>query len=144
MSSASSNVSAVIKEPAASFSLKTPHGKGLGSNSLPINPKRANIRFALGEGDLTLYWQTKLKELEIFCNIIPPEEEDRLYQGGRRKQKKDGMRQVTFDMYKRDLLLYLGWATRFTCNPDTGKPYTLEELTIERAYSLEGSTELMR
>ena len=104
VSSASSNVSAVVEELAVSFPLKAPQGKGLQSNLLPINPKRANIRFALKEEDLTPYWKTKLKELEIFCKIISPEEEDRLYQKGRRKQKKDGMRQVTFDMYKTDLL----------------------------------------
>ena len=137
VSSASSNVSVVVEEPSASFRLIAPSRKSVWSNLLPINPKRANIRFALKEEDLTPYWRTKLKGLEIFCNIISPEEEDRLYQGGRRKQKKDGMRQITFDMYKKDLFLYLGWATRFTCNPETGKPYTLEELTIERVYSLD-------
>lgn len=137
VSSASSNVSAVVEEPVVSFFLKAPHGKGVQSNLLPINPKPSIAKFCLKEEDLTPYWKTKLKELEIFCNIISPEEEDRLYQGGRRKQKKDGMRRVTFDMYKTDLLLYLGWATRFACNPETGKPYMLEELTIERVYSLE-------
>ncbi len=137
VSSAPSNVSAVLEEAAVSFSLNTPHGKGMLSNLPPVYRKRPTLKFTLEEQDLTPYWQTKLKELEIFCNIISPEDEDRLYQEARRKQKKDGMRQVTFDIYKKDLFLYLGWATRFICNPATNKPYTLEELTIERVYSLE-------
>lgn len=137
VSSAPSNVSAVLEEATTFFSVKVPNGKGMSSNLPPVYSKRPILTFALEEQDLTPYWQTKLKELEIFCNIISPEDEDRLYQEARRKQKKNGMRQVTFDIYKKDLFLYLGWATRFTCNSETGKPYTLEELTIERVYSLE-------
>ena len=70
VSSASSNVSAVIKEPAVAFSLKAPYGKGVKSNLLPINPKPSIANFGLKEEDLTPYWKTKLKELKIFCNII--------------------------------------------------------------------------
>ncbi|MEB3189166.1 MAG: site-specific integrase [Snowella sp.] len=56
---------------------------------------------------------------------------------GGRKQKKKGMRDISFHNNSLTYLLqHLGWLIRYAINPDTGQPYRFSELTPEVLYDI--------
>lgn len=138
VSSASSNVSVVVEEPSASFRLIAPSGKSINAKKRELGrSRRPRLIYACKEENLNSYWKAFLVDFEDFCNIVSPEEENRSYRSGRRKQQKKGVRVISFLKSKTDFLRYLGWTIRFAINPLTQKPYKLDELTIKSLYEIE-------
>jgi len=127
----------LVEESSPTFFIRAPAGKGLRFNPVLENPERPHLIYAVKATDLPDYWLVFLTKFEDYCQIISPKEENRRYRGQHRKQKKEGMRLISFISMKTDLFRYLGWSTRFASNPQTGLPYDLGNLTVKDLYELE-------
>ncbi|MFM1843446.1 MAG: hypothetical protein RLZZ490_2189, partial [Cyanobacteriota bacterium] len=128
----------VLLEPKLSFKKKASNGKGMASRIPPEKPGCPRLVYAVKKEDLPPEWQQHLIDFEKFCHVLSPEEENKLYREGGRKQKKKGMRCLSFHNDTLTYLLqYFGWLIRYAINPDTGQPYRLSELTPELLYDIE-------
>jgi len=126
---------ALIK-PQLKFRKRAACNKGLGSKIPLENPQRPYLVYAIKESELTPEWQSHLQSFAAFCNVISPEEENRLYREGGRKQSKKGMRDVSFQSHKTYFVGYLGWFTKYAINPLTGNVFQINEITPELLYDV--------
>ncbi|MEB3311063.1 MAG: site-specific integrase [Snowella sp.] len=125
-----------LLEPKLSFPKRAASGKALDILIPRENPNRDYLKYGVLENELTPEWQQNLANLKKFCNVITPEEENRLYRERGRKQNKKGMREVSFQSHKNHLLEYLGWFTKYEINPTTGHPYQLSDVSISLLYDI--------
>ena len=121
----------VIPESQPLFRRRAAKGKGLKAKIPLENPGRQHLLYGVLESDLPPNWLKNLQALKSFCNVISPEEENRLVRERGRQDKKKGMREVSFQNYQHYLLAYLGWISKFWIDPKTGNPYDLSEVSVD-------------